>query len=279
MLQRMKKLKLNDVISDPLTSGIFHYIYTLTPSIPWAEDIEASTLDLEYMGNISGQKNVSPLIKNILLKDSTTNILTTADMQTLATTIYKMFYDSWVKEYNTLSLEYNPISNYDMTESETASGTTGNTRLNTGTQATAKTGTITTTHTGTQGTSESNQASGTTTGSADRGLYGFNSSESVGDSTDSTSTTTGTSASGSSTRTDNLSDTQTNNTTDTTTDNLSQSDSGTHSDTRTLTRSGNIGVTTSQQMLTAEREVGLWNFFYTVLFPSLDKVLTICNYS
>lgn len=279
MLQRMKKLKLNDVISNPLTSGIFHYIYTLTPSIPWGDDIDASVLDLEYIGNISGQKNVSPLIKNILLKDSTTNVLTSENMQTLATTIYKMFYDSWVKEYNTLSLEYNPISNYDMTESETASGTTGNTRLNTGTQATAKTGTTTNTHTGTQGTTDSNQASGTTTGSADRGLYGFNSSESVGDSTDSTSTTTGTTASGSSTRTDNLTDTQTDNTTDTRTDNLSETDSGTHSDTRTLTRSGNIGVTTSQQMLQAEREVNLWNFFYTVLFPSVDKVLTICNYS
>lgn len=279
MSQRMKKLKLNDVISNPLTNGIFHYIYTLTPSIPWVDDVSASTLDLEYIGNISGQKNVSPLIKNILLKDSTTNVLTAENMQTLATTIYKMFYDSWVKEYNTLSVEYNPISNYDMTETETASGTTGNTRLNTGTQATAKTGTTTNTHTGTQGTSDSNQASGTTTGSADRGIYGFNSSESVGDSTDSTSTTTSTSASGSSTRTDNLTDTQTDNTTDTRTDNLSQSDSGTHSDTRTLTRSGNIGVTTSQQMLTAEREVSLWNFFYTVLFPSIDKVLTICNYS
>ena len=326
MFQRMKKLKLNEVIENPLTNGIFHYLHIISPSIPWGDDIDAETLDLEYIGNISGQKNVSPLIKNVLLKNSTTNILSETDLQTLAATIYKLNYEYWVKEYNILGFEYNPISNYDMTESETASGTTGNTRLNTGTQTTthtgtqtsadtgttttthtgtqtsADTGTTTTTHTGTQGTTDSNTATGTTTGSADRGVYGFNSSDSVGDSTDSTESETETTASGTSTRTDNLTDlktddtsttrtdnltdlktdntstTRTDNLTEGRTDNLSETDSGTHSDTRTLTRSGNVGVTTSQQMLQSEIDLWKWNFIYNVVFPSIDKVLTICNY-
>lgn len=40
-----------------------------------------------------------------------------------------------------------------------------------------------------------------------------------------------------------------------------------------LTRHGNIGVTTSQQMITQERELWLWQFFSQV-FADLDKVLT-----
>lgn len=41
----------------------------------------------------------------------------------------------------------------------------------------------------------------------------------------------------------------------------------------TLTRRGNIGVTTSQQMITQERELWFWQFFDQV-FSDLDKVLT-----
>lgn len=47
--------------------------------------------------------------------------------------------------------------------------------------------------------------------------------------------------------------------------------------TRTLTRSGNIGVTTSQQM--AESEIALWKWnFYEQIFQDLDKILTIPIY-
>lgn len=274
----MKKTKLIDIFENPITDGIFSYIAEITPSVPWVDGIDSSTLDAEYLGNFSGQKTVSPLIKNVILKDSTTNKLTEANLQQLATLIYKLNFSIWDKEFATLNFVYDPISNYDMTETETGSGTTGNTRNNTGTQTDANTGTVSTTHTGTQGTSDTNTVSGTSTGSADRGLYGFNSSESVGDSTDSTTNTTSTTATGSSTRTDNLTDSRTDNTTRTRTDNLSESESGTHSDTRTLTRSGNIGVTTSQQMIEAERELNKWNYFYNIVFPSVDKVLTTMTY-
>lgn len=53
----------------------------------------------------------------------------------------------------------------------------------------------------------------------------------------------------------------------------------THAGTRTLTRSGNIGVTTSQQML--ESEIALWsnNFnFFREIFKSLDEILTLDIY-
>lgn len=57
-------------------------------------------------------------------------------------------------------------------------------------------------------------------------------------------------------------------------------DSGedTHTRNYTRTRSGNIGVTTSQQMLQSERDLWKWNFFRDVVFPDLDKVLTLQIY-
>lgn len=57
-------------------------------------------------------------------------------------------------------------------------------------------------------------------------------------------------------------------------------DSGedTHTRNYTLTRSGNIGVTTSQQMLQSERDLWKWNFFRDVVFPDVDRVLTLRIY-
>ena len=46
----------------------------------------------------------------------------------------------------------------------------------------------------------------------------------------------------------------------------------------TLTRSGNIGVTTSQQMIQSERDLWLWNFFQDVVFKDISKVLTLSIY-
>lgn len=45
----------------------------------------------------------------------------------------------------------------------------------------------------------------------------------------------------------------------------------------TTTRSGNIGVTTTQQMLSAEREVWMWNFFDQV-YKDIDSVLSLPFY-
>lgn len=75
---------------------------------------------------------------------------------------------------------------------------------------------------------------------------------------------------------------------DTLTHNTSETDTGTQTDATSgsdttirnyrLTRSGNIGVTTSQQMIESERNLWLWNFFYRIVFPDIDKVLTLNIY-
>ena len=66
--------------------------------------------------------------------------------------------------------------------------------------------------------------------------------------------------------------------TDTGTQTTLDGGSDTHTRNYTLTRSGNIGVTTSQQMIESERALWVWNFFRDVVFPDIDRVLTIQVY-
>ena len=68
--------------------------------------------------------------------------------------------------------------------------------------------------------------------------------------------------------------------TGTNTGTVTDEDSGSDTVTRNygLTRAGNIGVTTSQQMLQSERDLWKWNFFRDVVFPDLDEILTLRVY-
>lgn len=239
----MKNPKLIDVFGDVMTDGgIFTKLNLL--DVPWLDDVDAVTLDLDYFYNTSGQKNVSPLVRRFL---NGANTITDAQKVSLANVIYKMYIKNWNKEYAVLDLEYNPISNYDSSESETIERENANTRANTGTQSMSGNQTV----------------SSTTSGSGESNVYGFNSATAVGDSTSSDSATNTTTSTDSNTRTDNLSESQ----------------SGNETVTRTFTRSGNIGVTTSQQMALSEIELWKWNFFYNIVFPDLDEILTTMTYS
>ncbi len=73
--------------------------------------------------------------------------------------------------------------------------------------------------------------------------------------------------------------TLTHNTTDNDTGTQTHAESGKDTDVRnyTLTRHGNIGVTTSQQMIESERN--LWEFYFTkTVYADIDRVLTIDYY-
>ena len=146
----------------------------------------------------------------------------------------------------------------------------------TGEQTGTETGTNTITHTGTQttGKDETNETTYNTTeretGTQANDTDGekettFNTSET--DTGTQTTRRTGT-------------DEREYNTTDTDTGTQGTVDSGSDTQTRNyeLTRSGNIGVTTSQQMIESERKLWLWNFFYNVVFPDIDRVLTLQIY-
>lgn len=62
------------------------------------------------------------------------------------------------------------------------------------------------------------------------------------------------------------------------TDETAGTRSATETHSYTLTRSGNIGVTTAQDMLTQERVLRAWRLFYDRVFPDVDRVLTLATY-
>ena len=148
-----------------LGNGIFSYL--ANNAVPWqAEDFTAE-LDNLYIGR-SGYKYISTLLEKILGDKET---FTVAQLQQIADNIYCKFNKSWNKLYNTLSLEYNPISNYDMTETSEDNGT----------------GSKTIDRTGTLSRNGTRTAQGNTEQSADTSqnndIYGFNSNSPVGDTT------------------------------------------------------------------------------------------------
>lgn len=257
----MNDILLRDAFPDWLLSGaIFTAIGSLAGYTPPWGDI-GKNLDIQYIGNISGNKIVSPLVDSLL----TNGTLTPASVNALAQLMVDIYGKQWGKLWATLELTYDPISNYDMTETEHSSGSDTGTVIDQGTD----TGTVKNDHSVTYGktVSRNSQANASQSNS----VYGFDSVAAVpsddqsGENTVQETETNGGTDTDTNTRTDNL--TRSNTRTD---DLKKQTD-------RTLTRTGNVGVTTSQEMIEAERKLWYWNYFNT-LFADADKILTLPVY-
>ena len=201
--------------------GIFEYF----PDPPWKDEISSVELNLEYFGNISGSKGISPLVSKML----TDGILEDSSRQSLALLISSKFKVNWMRLWNAEIAVYDPVHNYDMHEEGTR---TGNNRNES--QSTDET------HHGRSNTSRYSH-------------YGFNSQSS--NPSDEDVTTEG--------GTTNL--------------NRNGSVDYTINEGSTLHRYGNIGVTTNQQMIEAERSLRMWNYFNSV-YKDIDSVLAIRIY-
>ena len=282
----MKQMYPNQILGDGILSDLSDY------SVPWAEDITSGDiskvfLDMGYYSH-SAQKIIAPVIFDIAgldFDDTTVIPLTTEQRTKIAGFIYTLFNRKWQRIWDLSNVEYNPIHNYDMNETETILTDIDNTRTETGTvtnvvdDVTRETGTVTnvtdkdTTQTGTVNDSGSN--------SVDNGIYGFNSSTSVGSNTsDGTVNNTRTdnlagTDDTTETRTDNL--TKDTDVTDTETRNLSNIDIGNRDTERELSKSGNIGVTTTQKMVLDELAAWQWTFFQTV-FEDIDSICCLDIY-
>lgn len=261
-------LRLNDVIPDWPTAGIFAALQSRHP--PWEDENIASSLDLAYHGARSGGKPIAPIVERMLAASETT-VLSSAQCGTLAQMLLSIYGPSWSREYATLSAQYSPLSNYDMEERGTNDQTVtayGHTTSDAASAQHTKTGTDTLTDNLTTTTTPN------LTTNNSHATYGFNSSSAAPADEDS-STTTGTSTdarTGTETRAYDLTDA----------DAASRTVTEGGQDTRTrnylLTRRGNIGVTTSQQMLESERDVWMWNYFRDVVFRDVDATLTLSIY-
>lgn len=231
----METLTLNSVYSEWITKGIFSYLNSL--EVPWKNDVPGNQLDAIYHGSRSGNKIIGSLLENYL----DNNTVSDDNKIIIAQAIYTIYIKNWNALYKTLSLEYNPIENYSMTETENVQDSHNGTLESNGTD----------TNTNTENTIVND--------TSNNQLWGFNSTDSVNSDKQIGDTTKN--VDGSMNTTHKNTDTETKNIT---------------SD-RMLKRSGNIGVTTSQQMIESERQLWLWNFFESV-FSDIDKILVLKIY-
>ena len=235
----------------------------------WGSDIiSANDLDLMFFTE-NGEKPASAFAIALSPDDD--------KLTRLANAVQSRFRIPWKHRFDALMQEYNPIQNYDMneTEAETRDGTsdedTHSTRNNTSTDTNTKD--LTTTTTGTDGVNQNT----TENVDSNSGVYGFNS--------------TGVSPSGkedgTKNTTDNIETVSSGETKNTGTDTFEKDENSYENGSkslnehgtidRTLRRSGNIGVTTTQQMLQSEIELWMWDFFSDV-FKDVCSVLTIPVY-
>ena len=295
-------IKMIDAYNYNITmSGVFADLQKLSP--PWAADGKdiSGQLDLMYFGTYSGEKLLNKFWRNQAIAGNNGVLLQTQRAQ-IANMLLAMYGDNWDKLYKTLSLEYNPIQNYDMTEQETVNGNTE--QNHGGTDTTTETPGVKTTEvidhhvthggtditTETPGVSETVENNGSADTSTNQSVYGFNSSDAVP-----TDTATGNNTANNkqvTTRTgDNTTSIKHGETIDDTDTNTREYEGnnitaiehgetvkGTANTTRQLTRSGNIGVTTSQQMIQSERDLWIWNYFINTVFPDIDRALTLSIY-
>lgn len=214
---------LNEVFNDwAENKGIFEFM----TAMPWAESITSAQLNIEYFGNHSGCKLISPLVKSMLVD----GVLSDAKRQALAQLISSKFSHNWTSLWNALSSEYNPIHNYDMTETQKKDGENIDTRDLTDTRN--------------HGRKTADEYS----------HYGINSTKA------------------------NPSDVESMSESGATTDFHTGDETHHIDETLVTTRSGNIGVTTSQQMIEAEIALRMKSNFYDLVYRDCDSVLALQIY-
>lgn len=173
--------------------------------------------------------------------------------QQMADAVLSVYNNAWSYQYKALTADYNPIHNYDSVENST------DTHEYTGTQ--------TMEHEATKNNTDTPDITRTSNGSNDSAgsLYGFNSTSAVpSDEANGTSQSTDK-------ETGTVTSNGTENGTNTRTDNLKETI------THELTRSGNIGVTTSQQMIESELELRKKQF-YNIMIHDIINFLCLPIY-
>ena len=163
----------------------------------------------------------------------------------------------WNKLYRTTMFEYNPLWNVDADIVDTVSGT------NSGTTSGSSSGTTT----GTTSGSTTETGSGTNSSTDTKSVTGYNSSSWMDHEKDTASGSTSESKNGTVSGTTSESNTGT----------TSNTDNRNWSETHTTRRTGNIGVTSSQELIERERAVDQFNI-YKYIVDSFKKRFCILVY-
>lgn len=277
--------------------------------LPWGEEFDSVLLDNLYLSR-SGSKYQSPIFKVNEIPDGW-------NANAIVDTLFFVYNQKWSKLWEIHKLDYDPIQNYNSVETESYTKTNDNSITKNGESETTNTGTVTNaseesgTNTGTtkvetnttqieDGTnSNTNNNSETNTGSVEdaKSIYGFNAGTATN--SDKNVRTDNLTKTVAETQTQNIDDTVTTESETTTTNNLTDSKTSSNTETlntklsgltndfvdedlketftRSFTRKGNIGVTTSQQMANSSIEFWMWNFFNNVM-EDIDRLLTLSVY-
>ena len=229
------------------TTGIFDAIRQIHDP-----EYDLTDLDTEYILNYSTERKLSSIVR-IMLVNGGTDLddhlaLTNAQIKKLADLVWRKFKDGWTRIYTALTAEYNPIHNYDRDETitydteDTHSASDDYSETETEKRNTDMTSSI-------------------TDATAENDVYGFNSTDPVHD----TKQTTNSSQTTSGDKDDNYTET---------TRGMEGSLSDTKEGTVRTQTSGNIGVTTSAQMVDEEIRLRVSNQMRTILMRDLDTILT-----
>lgn len=227
-----------------------------------------SCVDLDFLYHThSGAKIVSPLVSAMVDSDGQ---LTLNNAMRLASMFWTMFGPNIEREYAVQAVVYDPAENYRM-EERGADGKKESKR------------TDSTTHNESTIEREITQNKDSTT---EEKIAGFDSSDyknsnkttyNPGTTTEKTIYTNGV-APITSTDRSNQGDKTVNSTKDYDGNNVFGTDQYSDTDEHYLRRNGNIGVTTTQQMLESEIALWQWNFVSDFVFKCADKLLTIPIY-
>lgn len=211
---------------------LFRMIYKIVQNdsltvLQWLDSDVANNLDLTFLTEYSGSKHPSLAVER-LYQMNNENIKDTMNMVSI--TIIQKFADKWDRLYSATTMNYRPLENYDIEETETPDIT-----------------------------KEKTIATNVTTEIKDdvteTAINGFNSTNPVPQGK--------TTRNGSSTVSGNAND---------------NIETETETGTRGLTRHGNIGVTTSQQMLQSEIDLRNKYNFYNNVMDDVDSIISLLVY-
>lgn len=251
-------MKLIDHFPSWATDGLFSKMTWA----PWYGTIPNNALDIEYFGNHSGERESSPLLDK--MSNQNGPVLSTGNTQRLLDVIQTMHGLNWNKLWYAIQLEYNPIENYNSVENRTLTGNdteSGTTNTSVDRTSTTINNTDEEMITGTSTVTTNSGASASVVPLNGNNPVKLSQTDEDGESTTTSRTDTH----------DAYTDSQLTEGSDTDT---THNKSIARSEDYTLTRKGNIGVTTSQQMLESEYELRKRNYFNYV-FECVDEILTI----
>lgn len=217
--------------------------------------------------------------RSLILDDDIEDIIDNEDVSTYRALIYSFFTDNnykFSKLYSTLSLEYNPIENYNGEETEEYSMSESTSESSGNAESENSSHSMTSNLNSTGKTTLGTTSTTSDTSNRNDNVYGFNTGAAtgVGDTYEATSESSLTSNSGSDLTS---SSEQTS---------LAESNNSQHSMTasnemshgqkwkRTLKKAGNLGVTTTQQMIMSEREVAMFEFYSLMMHEFISYIST-----